>query len=206
MVNTWSIQRPPVTPTPQNSLHGNDDPGLHHRDPDQDVQVGGNLHPWAGRGQNDNNIARQWWKSFKKWWPDVQVSGNLYSWASRGQTSPESSWSLRLMMMMMMTKIIIMDFTRSVGICILELAEGKPPLSHLHPMRALMQVNFGKCNVQCMTKYIRICPIVTNPGWEFDMCSYRKVPAALWPFDLNVMFHKEIADFQNTECTNLCRL
>ena len=33
-----------------------------------------------------------------------------------------------------------MRLCRSVGICILELADGRPPLSDLHPMRALMQV------------------------------------------------------------------
>ena len=45
------------------------------------------------------------------------------------------------MMIMVSTTTTMTKMSRSVGICILELAEGKPPLSHLHPMRALMQVS-----------------------------------------------------------------
>ena len=47
---------PPHTPHPKNGVHDdddddNDDHGVYPHDHDQDVQVGGNLHPRACRGQ-----------------------------------------------------------------------------------------------------------------------------------------------------------
>ena len=59
-----------------------------------------------------------------------------------GDANNDNAHVTKMMMIMMTTtmEIKIMITPRSVGICLLELAEGHPPLSHLHPMRALMQV------------------------------------------------------------------
>ena len=87
-------------------------------------------------------------------------------------------------MMMMMTMVATMTtatltrtmkkICRSVGICLLELAEGRPPLSHLHPMRALMQVLLFLCGFHKRQKIIK--------------CS-------------TTMFHKKIKDYQRAQCS-----
>ena len=64
---------------------------------------------------------------------DALVDGYLLPRACRRQ-------KVTKMMMTTTMEMQIMITPRSVGICLLELAEGRPPLSHLHPMRALMQV------------------------------------------------------------------
>ena len=89
-----------------------------------------------------------------------------------------------LYMRMMMTMVATMTtatltrtmkkICRSVGICLLELAEGRPPLSHLHPMRALMQVLLFLCGFRKRQKIIK--------------CS-------------TTMFHKNTKDYQRAQCS-----
>ena len=77
--------------------------------------------------------------------PEVILSGDVdhQEYDARADVWFVTQIVLTIVTIMMMIhdapKFFFLD-SRSVGICLLELAEGHPPLSHLHPMRALMQV------------------------------------------------------------------
>ena len=108
-------------------------------DDDDDVDAGEDDY------DDDDQVGTPYWMA-----PEVILSGEIdhQEYDARADVWSNSRlwqmiddddiWGIFDIYLRYMTKIMTM--TRSVGICILELADGRPPLSHLHPMRALMQV------------------------------------------------------------------